>query len=104
MPAERVISFRPRAILVFVGVLLAVSIVLAIVWIARSVITWMLVALFLSLAMNPAVEWLRQRGRRRGTAVGLTFVAALLALGTFAALVVPSIVNQVSDFVQAVPS
>src|SRR5690349_15180104 len=104
MPPERVISLRPRAILVFVGVLLAVSIGLSIVWIARSVITWMLVALFLTLAINPAVEWLHHRtGRRRGTAVGLIFVAVLVVIGVFAALVVPAIVNQVTDFIQAVP-
>ena len=72
MPPERLVLFRPRTILLVLLVLLAVGIGLYVLWISRQVITWVLVALFLALALNPAVEWLQRtwpaapRSRRRG--------------------------------------
>jgi predicted PurR-regulated permease PerM len=104
MAPERVVTLRPRTVLTVLGVLLAVAVALEVVWVARTVITWILVALFLALAMNPAVEWLQRRtGRGRGTSVGLTFVSVLVAITAFAALVIPTLVHQADDFVQAVP-
>jgi predicted PurR-regulated permease PerM len=102
--AERIVSLRPRAVLSVLGVLLAAAVVLEIVWIARTVLTWVLVAVFLALAINPAVEWLRRRGGMgRGKAVALIYVAVLVAIAAVAALVVPTLVSQVDDFVTAVP-
>jgi predicted PurR-regulated permease PerM len=104
MVPERLVSFRSRAILNALGVLLAVAVLLEIVWVARTVVTWILVALFLTLAINPAVEWLQRRtGRGRGAAVAVIFLSVLVAIGLFAALVIPTLVSQVDDFVQAVP-
>ncbi|WNG45325.1 AI-2E family transporter [Archangium minus] len=50
---------------------------------AWQVITWILVALFLALALEPLVSWLQRRGLRRGLAVltvCLSFVALLVVL------------------------
>ena len=55
---ERIVRFRPRAILTVIGVVLAVAIVLEVIWVTRSVIIWVLIALFLAMALNPAVEFL----------------------------------------------
>ena len=52
------VRFRPRAILTVIGVVLAVAIVLEVLWVTRSVIIWVLIALFLAMALNPAVEFL----------------------------------------------
>ena len=62
MPEERVVTFRPRTILAVIGIVLAVAAILAIVWISRQVLTWIIVAVFLALALNPAVEFFQRRG------------------------------------------
>src|SRR5919206_3531637 len=54
---ERVVYIRPRTILVVLGILLATLGLLAFVYLAWHVITWILIAVFLALALNPAVEW-----------------------------------------------
>ena len=103
-PPERLVRFRPRAILSVLGVLLAVGIALYVIWISRQVISWILVALFLALALNPAVDWLqRNYVRRRGLAVAIAYLAALLAAAGIAAAFVPTLVDQVRNFADAVP-
>ena len=76
---ERVVSLRPRTILVVLGVTLLFVGVLALVYLAWHVITWILIAVFLAAALNPAVEFLQRRGMGRGIASGLVFLAALRA-------------------------
>ncbi|HUQ23208.1 MAG TPA: AI-2E family transporter [Gaiellaceae bacterium] len=101
---ERLVSFRPRAILVVLGIILAAVIMISIVQAARGVLIWIFVAMFLATALNPAVEWLLGRGvRRRGLAVAIVFVGTILAILALAATIIPTIVAQVNDFVDAVP-
>jgi predicted PurR-regulated permease PerM len=103
MSDERLVRFRPRAILSVIGVLLAVAVVLEVVWVTRSVIIWVLIALFLAMALNPAVEFLVNRGLRRGLSVGVVFVGAILLIVGIAATFVPTLVREVNDFANAVP-
>jgi predicted PurR-regulated permease PerM len=64
----------------------------------------LLIALFASFAIEPAVNWLAQRGWRRGAATGLVFlVIAALAAG-FIAVMATLVVNQVQSFVNDAPS
>ena len=101
---ERWIYFRPRAILVFLGVILAAGVGLRVLWVTRDVLIWAAIALFLAMALNPAVDWLQSRGiRRRGIAVGIVFISAVLAVVAVGALFVPTLVREVNDFAQAVP-
>jgi predicted PurR-regulated permease PerM len=100
---ERVVSFRPRTILQVTAVLLGVAVALWVVFIARQVITWMFVAMFLALAMNPAVAFLQDRGWRRGLATGAVFLAVVIVIAGLAALVIPPLVDQISGFVDALP-
>ena len=101
---ERLVRFRPRAILVVLGIILAGVVLIEIVQAAQSVLIWIFVAIFLALALNPAVEGLQRRGvRRRGLAVTIVFVGAILAIAALAATIIPIIVSQVNDFVDAVP-
>ena len=62
---ERIVYFRPRAILVVLGIILAATAIIALVFLAWHIITWILVALFLTLALNPAVEFFQRRGLGR---------------------------------------
>ncbi len=100
---ERLIRIRPRAILVVLGVILAAAVVLEIVWVTRSVLIWVLIAVFLAMALNPAVDWLTGRGVRRGAAVGIVFVGTILVIAGIAATFVPTLVREVNDLVDAVP-
>ena len=100
---ERVVRFRPRAILTVIGVVLAAAIVIQVLWVTRSVIIWVLIALFLAMALNPAVEVLVRRGMRRGPAVGIVFVGAILVIVGIAATFVPTLIREVNDLADAVP-
>jgi predicted PurR-regulated permease PerM len=100
---ERVVLFRPRTVLLVIGLLVASAVVLEIVWIARHVISWIFIALFLALALNPAVDRLQRRINRRGLATGAVYLAALGLIAGVALLFIPTLVNQVNDFAHKVP-
>ena len=105
MIPERLVRFRLRTVLSLLVIIISVAVVLEVIWIARHVLTWIAISLFLALALNPAVEWLqRRRGlKRRGAAAA---VAYLLALGLVVAIgftFVPTLVSQVNDFVNKLP-
>jgi predicted PurR-regulated permease PerM len=101
--AERVVYIRPRTILVVLGIVLVVAALLALVYLAWHVITWILIALFLTLALNPAVEFFERRGLRRGLAAGVVFILAVIAITGLGFLVIPPLVDQIRDFIAAVP-
>src|SRR5512134_3057821 len=100
---ERIVYFRPRAILVVLGIILAAVAIIALVFLAWHIITWILVAVFLTLALNPAVEFFERRGLRRSLASLLVFVIALIAFAGLGALLIPPLVDQIVEFVDAVP-
>jgi predicted PurR-regulated permease PerM len=100
---ERVVVLRPRTVFVVLGLTLLVLFLLSFLYLAWHVITWILIALFLAMALNPAVEFFERRGLRRGLAAGSVFVIALSAIGLLGFLVIPPLVNQVRDFIDAVP-
>jgi predicted PurR-regulated permease PerM len=101
---ERLVYFRPRAVLTVLLVVVAFAAALEVIWISRQVVTWVLVALFLALALNPAVEWLMAHGvARRGLAVAITMLGAALLVVGIGAIFVPTVVHQVNEFVDAIP-
>ena len=57
------VDLRPRTILRVLLIAVAVAIALEMVWIARHVIAWVVIALFLALALDPLVSWIERRGR-----------------------------------------
>ena len=78
--------FRPRTVLAVLAIALSVFALLELIWLARQVISWILIALFFALALNPAVEALQRRGiRRRGVAVGTTYLVVLLLIAVLGA-------------------
>jgi predicted PurR-regulated permease PerM len=100
---ERVVYIRPRTILQVLGIVLATIAILAFVFLAWHIITWILVAVFLALALNPAVEKFERRGIRRGIASATVFLLALAVIIGLGFLVLPPLVRQVTDFIQAIP-
>jgi predicted PurR-regulated permease PerM len=101
---ERVVALRPRTALLVWGSLLGMAVALWVFWSARHMLTWILVALFLALAIDPAVRWLQRHGiRRRGAAAGVVYLAILTMIAAIAALFVPPLVDQVNAFADALP-
>jgi predicted PurR-regulated permease PerM len=100
---ERVVYVRPRTILVVLGILLATLGILAFVYLAWHVITWILIAVFLALALNPAVEFFERHGLRRGYSTALVVILALAVITGLGFLLVPPLVEQVRSFVDYVP-
>jgi predicted PurR-regulated permease PerM len=100
---ERLVSFRPRAILVVLGIILTATAIIAFLFLAWHIITWILIALFLTLALNPAVEFFERRGMRRSLASLLVFLLALFAFAGLGALLIPPLIDQIEEFAAAVP-
>lgn len=72
-------------------------------YLIRAVIGLLAIAVFLSVALGPAVDFFQRRGLRRGLsilAVYLTIVAAVVGVGL---LIVPPVVTQVNSLGQKLP-
>jgi predicted PurR-regulated permease PerM len=85
-------------------VLLGLAVALWIVYVARQTLTWVFVAVFLTLALAPAVNVLQDRGlKRRGAATAVVFLLGFLLLAAIAGLLIPPLIDQVSGFADAAP-
>lgn len=94
---------RPTTVLAVLGITFGFLLLLYVTWISRQVLTWIIVAIFLTLALNPAVEAFERRGLRRGIA---TAVTSLLALGVMVAagsLFIPTLVDEATGFADELP-
>jgi predicted PurR-regulated permease PerM len=104
MLEERVVRVRPRTVLAILGIIIGVFALLQLVLLSKQVLTWVLIAVFLALALNPFVELLMRRGvRRRGLAIGVTYALLFMAIFAIASAFVPTLVDEVNDFIEAVP-
>jgi predicted PurR-regulated permease PerM len=101
---ERVVRFRVRTILSVLGLIVLVWALLHVISLARHVVVWLLISLFLALAINPLVEWLMRRGvRSRGAASAIAFLLVLIAVAAIGATFIPTLVDNVNKFVDALP-
>lgn len=66
----------------------------------RAVIVIVVVSLFLAIGLNPAVEFLMQRGASRRSAVSVVFLAVIAFFIGFGAAIVPPVVTQTSNFAE----
>jgi len=93
----------PRLLLLIVLTYFAALLALTAFRALRNVILWLLAALFLSFALEPAVNWLVSHGWRRGVATALVvFGLALLGLVAVAAMV-PLVIDQVGELITQIP-
>jgi predicted PurR-regulated permease PerM len=69
-----------------------------------SFLTMIGTALFLSFALEPAVDYLASRGWKRGTATGLIFLVLFGALVLLVALIVPAVINGFNSLAGAAPA
>lgn len=69
----------------------------------RNLLVVLLVSLFLSFAMEPAVNWLAGKGWRRGLGTAAVFVAVAVAVGGFAAAMASVLADQITKLIDAAP-
>ncbi len=69
----------------------------------QQLVVVLLISVFLSFAMEPAVQYLARRGMRRGFGTMLVFLGALLMLVGFLAAMAPLVITQVRNLADAVP-
>ncbi|MGW1790436.1 AI-2E family transporter [Streptomyces tubercidicus] len=62
-----------------------------------------LIAFFLALAVEPAVDWMAARGMRRGLATGLVFLSILVVAAGFFALLGSMLAGQIANMVEEFP-
>lgn len=103
-PRERVPAWFPRALLMTIGAVLAT---LGLLWVARKLgdlLIALLLAVFLSFALEPAVQYLsKRRGWTRSVATAVVFlVVGLLGLGFLAAVLTP-LISQTGGFFTNLP-
>ena len=101
---ERLVRFPVKTILTILGLIIAVWALLHVIVTARSVIVYILIAIFLTLAINPLVGWLMRRGvRSRGVASGVACLLVLIAIAGIGYAFIPTLIDNVNNFVDAVP-
>src|ERR671920_198568 len=73
-------------------------------WKVRTFVGWFVIALFLAAVLNPAVNWLQRRHRlmKRPIAIGLTYLALLVALLLVVGIFLPVLTDQINGFIKFV--
>ena len=100
---QRMPRWVPRATALFLG---GVALFGATVWVlirVRSLIIVILVSLFLSFAIEPAVNWLARRGWRRGVATLAMFALILLAVAGFLFAMGSVLADQITKLTNEAP-
>ena len=69
----------------------------------KALIVWLVISLFLSFALEPAVNWLGERGWRRGVATGLLLFGLFVLGVVLIASMIPLVIQQVRDLIENVP-
>ena len=80
----REILVRPRTLLVIAATALAVALAVWVLLEAWQVVSWIVIAVLLAIALMPAVDGLERRGLPNGLAVSLVSAGAMVAVGLLA--------------------
>ena len=83
-------------------VIVAVGVMLYLTYLLRRPIGWVLLAMFLALALAAPVNWLAER-MKRGFAIALVYLGLLAVPILLGAIIVPPIVNELDDLAQDAP-
>ncbi|MDP8978570.1 MAG: AI-2E family transporter [Actinomycetota bacterium] len=94
----------PGRLLALVAVLAGAYAAIVVIRALQATLLMLLVALFLSFAMEPAVQWLARHGWRRGAATGAVFFAVLVVGVGVVAAMTPLVVEQVSGLIASLPN
>jgi len=88
--------------------LLSAAVVLGalfLLWQVRTIIGWGILALFLAVVLNPAVNWLERHRVKRSIGILLTYLGVVVALVAIVGIFVPVVISEIRaliDFIVAV--
>jgi len=82
---------------------LAVGGILYTLYQTRQVVAWMLIALLISLALDPAVQFLERHGFKRGLAIGTIFLGLVGFLAVLFSTVLPVFIHQGHNLIESAP-
>ncbi|MGX1854624.1 AI-2E family transporter [Streptomyces sp. NPDC055299] len=102
-PDARMPPWLPRAMVLALALVACFQLA---TWGFHQLITLLLnvlIAFFLALAVEPAVDWMAARGMRRGLATGLVFLSILGAAAGFFALLGSMLAGQITTMVEEFP-
>jgi predicted PurR-regulated permease PerM len=100
---EQMPAWLPRAIVLAIAAWAAFEAGGWLLSTLRGLIVMLLISLFLSFAIEPAVNVLARRGWRRGAATGFVFLVLLGASTVFVVAIGSLVVDQVEQFVDEAP-
>ena len=93
----------PRLLVMIVLIVIALFSAYHILDRLRSLLVIVGISLFLSIALEPGVNYLARKGWKRGLATGAMFLALVASVGLFIGLMVPLIIDQVTKLVAKLP-
>jgi predicted PurR-regulated permease PerM len=91
--------------LVVVAVILAVAALLAMAWVTRAIITWVLAAGFLAFSIDPLAQLLRRKARvGNGAAIALATLVIGLVLFVVGLIIIPAVVDGANALLDQIPA
>ena len=93
-----------RTILAVDGVIIATWVLYRLIGRLREVILWILIAAFIALVLNPAVNFLQRHSLRRGVAIGLVFAGAAILFAGMLGLFGYPLVNSLTHVAKSLPT
>jgi predicted PurR-regulated permease PerM len=91
--------------LVVVGVVLLVAAVLAVAWVTREIIVWVLAAGFLAFSIDPLAQSLRHKARvGGGMAITLSMLVIALVFFVMGLIIIPAVVDGAEKLVDELPA
>ena len=100
---DRMPAWIPRLLLLAVLTAFAAYAAFSLIRRLRDLLVWLVAALFLSFALEPAVNWLVARGWRRGAATAVVLFGLGLLVLMMIALMVPLVIDQVQELIDRLP-
>ena len=100
---EQMPGWVPRALVLFFTGVAALWLLLRLFEDLSGFLVTLLIALFFSFALEPAVNWLEHRGLRRGAGTLLMFTLATLMISAFGWIVGSVLAEQTIEFVDRAP-
>ena len=102
--AEVELVLRPRAVWRVCGQVLLVAGAVYLLSRIMFALGWVLIALVLALALEPAILWLERHKLRRGLAILLVMGSVVALLVALAATMVPLLIEQVQAHIETAPT
>jgi len=105
MTTDRVeVELRSRTVLRTLSLVIVVAVLLAVIWVARHVLAWVVIALFLALALDPLVSVIQRRSKlRRAPAIVVAYLLVFAVMAGVGWSFVPRLTDEVNGFAHALP-